>query len=81
MKHKTRPCAMCAAVEALRRVIAKGAHPKKYPPCQYCGGSGVVADNARPRRLEKRRKDMSGEEWTEADAYWERERERMEKDE
>lgn len=80
MKHKTRPCAMCAAVEALRRVIAKGAHPKKFPPCEYCGGSGVVPDKPQ-RRRDKRRKDMTGEEWTEAEAYWERERERMERDE
>ena len=81
MKHKTRPCAMCEAVKAIKRIVPKQRHPSSTPPCQYCGGSGVVADNARPRRLEKRRKDMTGEEWTEADAYWERERERMEREE
>jgi hypothetical protein len=33
------------------------------------------------RAYDKRRKEMSGEEWTEYDARFERERERMEKDE
>ncbi len=79
MKHKTMPCALCEAVKAIERKFGK--HMQARPRnCEHCGGTGQVRD-IRKKHYEKRRKDMTGEEWTEADARWEREREYMERDE
>jgi hypothetical protein len=79
MKHKTKPCALCEAIKAIERKFGKRAQmgPKN---CEACGGTGLVPD-IKHHRYEKRRKDMTGEEWTEADSRWEREREYMEREE
>lgn len=73
-------CPDCAAMDALKKKIeALGKKWTSGKSCDRCHGSGRVPE--RRHKPEPRRKDMSGEEWTEADAFWERERERMERDE
>ena len=73
-------CPDCLAMEALRVAVEKqGRQWKHGQTCQTCKGSGRVREMK--RAYDKRRKEMSGEEWTEYDARFERERERMEKDE
>ena len=78
-------CPDCAAKAAFNQALLKANKTNNHfhqAYCNRCRGSGKIRDDRdKNRRFEKRRKDMSGEEWTEADAYWDRERERMEREE
>ena len=65
---KLKQCPDCLAVEAFKRKIEQSGRkwiPSKTP-CDRCGGSGRVKDDYRDKPG-KRRKDMSGAEWYEAD--------------
>jgi DnaJ-class molecular chaperone len=76
---KLKNCPDCAAIEAFKQRIEKSGRKwiPSQKPCDRCNGSGKVKDH--PSKPVKRRKDMSGEEWMEEDARWEREREYMER--
>jgi DnaJ-class molecular chaperone len=76
---KLKNCPDCAAIEAFKQRIEKSGRKwiPSQKPCDRCNGSGKVKDY--PSKPDKRRKDMSGEEWMEEDARWEREREYMER--
>ena len=72
----TSKCPSCAVNNAL---ALKGWKVPEQASCKTCKGTGEIA--AHKPSPDRRRKDMSGEEWTEHDARWERERERMEREE
>jgi len=59
-------CPMCATIKAFNQELmrVKGVY-QSYDPrsCNSCGGSGRVPEV--PKSYRKRRKDLSGTEWTE----------------
>ncbi len=59
-------CPDCAAIEAFRKQVeARGWKWGGQETCKSCKGSGVVPDVS--RALKPRLKDLSGEEWVQAD--------------
>lgn len=59
-------CPDCAAITAFRKQVeSRGWKWGGQQPCKACKESVIVPD--RPRPLKPRKKDLSGEEWVQAD--------------